>query len=186
MLLLYCAMLDTEHERDELTKIYEEHKHAMFMYALKMTKDNELAEDAVHNAFLSIINHKEKYFSLNHKEFRCLSVVIVKNKCIDLLRKEKHYAQVPFEELELYLDGDEEPIEEQVIAKTTYIDIRNNMKNLDEISRQVLIMKYYFDMSYKEIGKELNMTPKHIDIRIMRAKEKMRKLIKMDEKYYEQ
>jgi len=60
------------------------------------------------------------------------------------------------------------------------------MKNLDEISRQVLIMKYYFDMSYKEIGKELNMTPKHIDIRIMRAKEKMRKLIKMDEKYYEQ
>ena len=31
--------------------------------------------------------------------------------------------------------------------------------SIDEISRQVLIMKYYLGMSYKEIGDALKMTP---------------------------
>jgi len=179
MLLLYYSMLDTEQERDEMTKIYIEHKHAMLMYALKITRDNELAEDAVHNAFLSIINHKEKYFSLSCKDFRYSAVIIVRNKCIDLLRKQKLYTHIPMEELEIYLETGDEPIDDQIIASSMYEDIRRNLNSLDEISRQVLVMKYYFNMSYKEIGKQLNMTAKHVDTRIMRAKEKMRKLIKM-------
>lgn len=46
-------------------------------------------------------------------------------------------------------------------------------------------MKYILNMSYKEIGEELGMTPKHVDTRIMRAKEKVRKLIKKDVNYIE-
>jgi len=37
-------------------------------------------------------------------------------------------------------------------------------------------MKYVLGMSYKEIGDKLNMTTKHVDTRILRAKEKVRKL----------
>lgn len=59
------------------------------------------------------------------------------------------------------------------------------MGSIDEISRQVLIMKYIQSMSYKEIGEELGMTAKHVDTRIMRAKEKIRKLIGKGVKYDE-
>jgi RNA polymerase sigma-70 factor (ECF subfamily) len=41
-------------------------------------------------------------------------------------------------------------------------------------------MKYYYSMTYKEIGEKLGMTPKHVDTKIMRAKEKVRKLIKQE------
>ena len=50
---------------------------------------------------------------------------------------------------------------------------------LDETSRLVLLMKYVQGLSYKEIGKALGMTAKHVDTRIMRAKQKVRKLIEM-------
>ena len=43
-------------------------------------------------------------------------------------------------------------------------------------------MKYIQSMSYKEIGEELEITPKHVDTRIMRAKEKVRKLMEKEVK----
>lgn len=54
------------------------------------------------------------------------------------------------------------------------------MKSIDEISRQVLIMKYVLGISYKEIGEKLSMTPKHVNMRIYRAKEKVRKLVEKE------
>jgi RNA polymerase sigma-70 factor (ECF subfamily) len=170
-------MLETEQERKKMADIYEEHKHALLIYALKVTGYNQaMAEDAVHNAFISIIKEKEKYFCLDSRDFRFSAVIIVRNKCIDLLRKEKPYANIPINELEIYLESNEKPIDEQVIISSEYAAIRRHMANIDEISRQVLIMKYALGMSYKEIGEKLNMTPKHVDTRILRAKEKVRKL----------
>ncbi len=52
-----------------------------------------------------------------------------------------------------------------------------NMMKLDDISKQILEMKYIIGMSYKQIGEALNITPKHVDTKIMRAKVKMRKLL---------
>ncbi len=160
--------------------IYEEHKHALLMYALKITRNQAMAEDAVHNAFLSIIKEKDKYLYLDSRDFRFSAVIIVRNKCIDLLRKEKPYANIPMEDLEIYLESEEKSVEEQAVISSEYDAIRRHMASIDEISRQILIMKYVLGMSYKEIGEKLNMTPKHIDTRILRAKEKVRKLVKKE------
>lgn len=180
LLIFYLSMLDSEYEKNKMKEIYEEHKHALFMYALKLTKDQALAEDAVHNAFIAIIEQKEKYFNLSRMDFRCSSVIIVRNKCIDLLRKQKAYSNIPYEELEIYIESKGKSVEEQAVTSCEYETIRKYLDSIDEISRQVLIMKYYLSMTYKEIGAELNMTQKHVETRIMRAKEKVRKLLKKD------
>lgn len=181
LLAFYITMLETEQERKKMIEIYEEHKHALLLYALKVTGHNlEIAEDAVHNAFLAIIKEKEKYFRLGSRDLRFLSVIIVRNKCIDLLRKEKPYADIPMDELEIFLEADEKPIDERIIASYEYAAIRKHMASIDEISRQVLIMKYVLDMSYKEIGEKLNMTTKHVETRIYRAKEKVRRLAELN------
>lgn len=105
MLAFYISMLETEQDRDKMAEIYEEHRYALLKYALKITSHNqEMAEDAVHNAFISIINEKEKYFHLDSRDFRCLAVIIVKNKCIDLLRKEKRYVDIAMDELEILFE----------------------------------------------------------------------------------
>lgn len=180
MLFIYISMLETEQERNRMTEIYEEHRQSLLLYALKLTKKQEMAEDAVHNAFLSIIKEKEKYFNLDCRNFRFSAVIIVKNKCIDLLRKEKPYANINMDDLEIFLETKDKPVEEQVIISSEYAAIRKHMESIDEISRQILIMKYVLGMSYKEIGEQLTMTPKHVDTRIFRAKEKVRKLVEKE------
>ena len=110
MLALYISMLETGHERNKMTELYEEHRYALLMYALKVTNNNQaMAEDAVHNAFLSIIKEKENIYIWT-ADFRALSVIIVRNKCIDLLRKEKPYADITMDELEIYLESKENPL----------------------------------------------------------------------------
>lgn len=174
-------MLETEQEKKKMTEIYEGHKHALLLYALKVTGNNQaMAEDAVHNAFISIIKEKEKYLSLDCRDFRRSSVIIVRNKCIDLLRKEKPYANINMDDLEIFLESNDKTVEEQVIVSSEYAAIRKHMESIDEISRQILIMKYVLGMSYKEIGERLTMTPKHVDTRISRAKAKVRKLVEKE------
>ena len=180
LLTFYLSMLDTEQERKKMTDLYEEHKHALLMYANKIMGSQGMAEDAVHNVFLSIIQKKEKYLNLDCMDFRRLAVIIVRNKCIDILRKQKPFSDQPIEELEIFLESNEIPVDEQIIFESEYELIRKHMDSIDEISRQVLIMKYILSMSYKEIGEELGMTPKHVDTRIMRAKEKVRRLMEKD------
>ena len=182
LLTVYLSMLDTEQERKKMTDLYEEHKYALLHYAMKIIRNQEMAEDAVHNAFISIIKKKEKYLYLDCRDFRRSAVIIVRNKCIDILRKQKPFTNKSIEELEIYLKSDELPIDEQVFILSEYELIRKYMDSIDEISKQVLLMKYIQSMSYKEIGGELGITPKHVDTRIMRAKEKVRKLMEKEVK----
>ncbi|MGJ0847300.1 RNA polymerase sigma factor [Tissierella praeacuta] len=162
-----------------------DYKYALLMYAKKITGNQSIAEDAVHNAFISIIQKTEKYLNLDCMDFRRSAVIIVRNKCIDILRKQKPFVNKSIEELEIFLESGEEPVDEQVVFESEYELIRKYLNSIDEISKQVLIMKYILDMSYKEIGEELGMTSKHVDTRIMRAKDKVRKLMEKDVRYNE-
>lgn len=166
-----------------MTDLYEDHKYALLIYAKKIMGNQHMAEDAVHDAFISIIQGKEKYLKLDRMDFRRSAVIIVRNKCIDILRKQKPFANKSIEELEIFLESGEMPIDDQVIFESEYELICKYMNSIDEISKQVLIMKYIQNMSYEEIGEVLGMTPKHVDTRIMRAKEKVRRLMEKDVKY---
>lgn len=175
MLVFYLASLDTDAERAKMAEIYDEHKHVMLRYALQITKIKEIAEDAVHNAFLAAIKHKDKYFALDSRELRNKLIVITKNKCIDILRQKNVYADDPVDEMDDVLVSKDLPIEDQIIKSDEYEALRKHIASLDETSRLILEMKYLIGMTYKEIGEELGISPKHVDTKIMRAKEKVRK-----------
>ena len=178
MLYIYISMLDTEQEKKQMEQIYEKYKNEFFIYAMKILRNEDLAYDAVHNAFLAIIEQKDKYFNLSDTDFRYSAITIVKNKSIDIFRKQKPYANIPIEDLEHYIDSNAVSVEQQVISGSEYEIMRKYLKQIDEVSQQILKMKYYHNMSYKEIGERLGMTAKHVDTKIMRAKEKMRKLMR--------
>jgi len=170
-------MLDDEKDRITLAEIYENYKTDMLRFALSITGNKEMAEDAVHDAFLSIIKYKDKIFTLSSNEKRATVIIITKCRSIDLLRKKKHITDESIEDMEYSLETSDIPVEKQVILIDEYNTIKKHITTLDESSRLVLEMKYVLGMSYKEIGDELGMTAKHVDTKIMRAKAKVRKLM---------
>ena len=177
MLYIYFSILENEREQINLADLYNENKNILFNFALSMTKDIEMSEDAIHDTFLSVIKHKEKIFKLSKKEQRSYLIIMTKNKCIDLIRKNNYKSTKPIELFEYNLKSEEIPIDNQLILIEEYNNIKKYIESLDEMSKLILEMKYILGMTYREIGNELNITAKHVDTKIMRAKEKVRKLI---------
>lgn len=174
MLLILLASLETEEERKALTDIYNEHKYALLAAAYKLCGNQQMAEDAVHNAFEQLIKKNKEDMHLSCIDFRRRYVIIVKNKAIDLMRREKIYSEEAMEDLDYEFETGETPVDVQIVKEEEYKDLRIHLKELDDISRLVLEMKYVLNMSHKEIGAELGMSPEHVNTRIARAKAKVR------------
>lgn len=177
MLPILLFALETEPERKKLSEIYMEHREALYYAAFKVCNNQQMAEDAVHNAFEQLINKNKKDMHLPCLDFRRRYVIIVKNKTIDLMRREKIYSYNSFEDQDYKFEADLVPIDVQITNQEEYENLRKHLKELDNISKLVLEMKYVLNMSHKKIAIELDMTPEHVNTRIARAKGKMRKIM---------
>lgn len=180
VLLILLAALETEQERHKVEELYEGHMYTCLHIAMMVCKNQPMAEDAVHNAFIEVIKNKEKYFELSHMDFRSKIAIIVKNKSIDLMRKEKKIADTSINELSYELDSNEIPIDLQVIHKIQYENLVKQISLLNDDSKSVFEMKYILNMTNAEIAEELGITKKNVEMKIYRAKLKLRKIIEME------
>jgi RNA polymerase sigma-70 factor (ECF subfamily) len=60
MLTYYLSLIDDEPSRTLFEQLYQLYVHTMFHVAHGILQDHMLAEDAVHDAFLRILNHLDK------------------------------------------------------------------------------------------------------------------------------
>lgn len=60
-----------------------------------------IAENAVHEAFLSLAENFQKYSYISGRQMDNFCVSIVKNKSIDSIRKRNHYSEDELETLDL-------------------------------------------------------------------------------------
>jgi RNA polymerase sigma-70 factor (ECF subfamily) len=165
-------MLDSDEERSLFAERYDQFYESSLYLAKTLLQDEINAEDAVHEAFIDVIKRRKKFLYIPYNDFRRVFAVIVRYKCIDILRREKRTANA-VESGEVFSDI-EYNIEEQAIRLISIQEMSQHLNEVDEISRQVLYMKYIMGMSYKAIGEKLNMTVKNVEVRIARAKKKVR------------
>jgi len=177
MLPLYLSVLSTPDERHKLALFYEKYKKKLMSVALRHTHNQAMAEDAIHNAFISAIQHKEKTFTMDEIDFFRWCVIVVKGKCVDLMRKENPYNDTPLDDFYEILPDDSVPVDEQVAQQDVYKRLKECMAELDSVNRQILEMKYILQMSMKEIGDELGFTPTQVNSRIAKARAKVKKLM---------
>ncbi|MCL2222373.1 MAG: sigma-70 family RNA polymerase sigma factor [Oscillospiraceae bacterium] len=175
MLFLYLSALETEDERSKMAEIYETLHYTCLSVAMRITKNQAMAEDAVHNAFISLIKHKEKYLSLSRCKLRSQIVIIVKNKAIDLLRGEKNISEEPIDESDII--SYEFDISEHIISKEAYKELVDCVSLLPEHYKVVFQLRYYHELSNKEIAEMLDEPQRHISVKIHRAKKELKKLL---------
>ena len=89
MLGFYLAMIDTPKEKSVFEELYKEYKSIMYNNAYQILKDNALAEDAVHNAFLAIIGNSKKIYNMDCDERRNYLLIINRNAAYGIYKKIK-------------------------------------------------------------------------------------------------
>lgn len=175
---VYLSALNSDEDRQLFQTLYEQNTGIMYYVALKILCNPTEAENAVHEAFLSIAEHFEEYRIKPRKVLDSICVTIAKNKALDAFRQQKRLTEAELEEV-LTVHPDMKHNPERVMERDDESRrIRRIMDRLPEILRIVLDLKYYCQYSNPEIARILDIPIKTVEMRLYRAKIKLRELMK--------
>lgn len=132
------------------------HQQKIYTSIYLFVKDQSLAEDIFQEVFIKIIDtlRKGKY---NHEgKFLQWAMRIAYNMCVDYFRRTKRRPQVsPTETFDIFdiLQVTDDNAEQGIIRSQTHDRIRHLVDQLPAEQREVVILRHYADMSFKEIAK---------------------------------
>ncbi len=137
------------------------HEEKIFTYILSAVKCRELAEDIFQDTFIKVINTLRSGGYQDEGKFPQWVMRIANNLKIDHFRKAQ---RLPAYESNGDFDifdtlGIEDPsVEQKMIQEQVYADIQGLLQYLPEEQREVLEMRIYQDISFKEIAELTNVS----------------------------
>lgn len=165
MLLFYLSLLKDDEDKSKFTDLYIKYSKLMKYAALQKLDDEQLAEDAVHTAFLNIIKSFYMVEDVDSHKTKRLLVVVTENVAIDMLRKNKHYSKISYEELEPILS-----IEPDMLDNIAVQELVEKITELPEIYRNVLELRAYHGLNEKQISAVLGVEYATVRKRLERAR----------------
>lgn len=163
-MLIYLAAMDASEDRSKFETVYLRYRGLMYHVAYKILKNEQDAEDAVHNAFLEIAENIEKISHPECPKTRSYVVTIVESKAIDLYRKNQRRKD------EAYLD------ELQGLPVQEARGLEGCILRLPARYREVILLKYYHGFSGREIAQQLGISEANAAKLVQRAKQKLQEL----------
>ncbi len=136
-------------------ELLNRHKDKIYTSIYLFVKNTPLAEDIFQEVFIKIIDtlRKGKY---NHEgKFLQWAMRIAYNMCVDHFRRSKRRTKVsPTETFDIFdvLEVTDDNMETTMIKDQTYSRIRSLVDQLPPEQREVVILRHYADMSFKEIA----------------------------------
>ena len=165
MLLFYLSLIEKKEDQSKFEKLYYTYRHLMKYIALEILKDEQTAEDAVHNAFIKTINYLDKIDEINCYKTQSLIVIIIKSVSKDMYRKKKRENTVFLE------DTYSEPVSDDFSLQAFSLEnVVAKINELPEIYRDVMVLKYLEDFDNREIAKLLEIKESLVRKRLERAK----------------
>lgn len=151
----------------------------VYGFQLKRTQNENDAEDITirtfSKAFDKIDTFDEKY------EFKTWLITISKNIHIDLVRKQKTrllHRATREEENAVYAVVDSTPtVEDKIITEQNLAKLLLYIKKLKPHYQEVINLRYFNELSYQEIAKELDEPLNNIKVKLLRAKKLLAELI---------
>ncbi len=164
-----------------LKTLIQRHEKKVFSYILLSVKNRELAEDIFQDTFIKVINTLR---SGNYKEegkFVQWVMRIANNLKIDYFRKMQRMPVVETNgEFDIFdlINGTDPSIEQKMITEQVYAEITELVKLLPDEQREVLEMRIYQDISFKDIAEQTNVSINTALGRMRYALINLRKIIK--------
>ncbi|MER3470091.1 MAG: RNA polymerase subunit sigma-24 [Chitinophagaceae bacterium] len=131
------------------------HKDKLYTSILFLVKDKYLAEDIFQDVFIRIIDTMRSGRYTEEGKFLPWAMRIAHNLCVDHFRKVKRTPTIKTgEDQDIFevLNFTEESAEDKMIKKQSHNRILEMLDQLPEDQREVIILRHYADMSFKEIA----------------------------------
>jgi len=142
--------------------LIKRHKGRVFSYILLIVKKQELAEDIFQETFIKVIRSLKRGKYIENGKFVSWVLRISHNLIIDHFRKEKLKGTVSNDSLDIDIFNSqkfsEDTIEDQMINSQILSEVKDLIKELPDDQQQVIIMRHYLDLSFKEIAEQTDVS----------------------------
>ena len=145
----------------------------MYAVAKEILKNRQSAEDATQEAFIKIAKVIHSIDEVDSCKTKNFTVIITRNVCFDMLDKEKHHMDLIHMDIEA--SATTECLDLETLELQSVVDA---IKALSPAYRDVIQLKYYHDLSEKEIAGILGITYAATRKRLERARSNLAKLLK--------
>jgi RNA polymerase sigma-70 factor, ECF subfamily len=165
------------HDSEALGEIYRRYVRRVFGLCRYMLNSREGAEDATSEVFLKLQRSIESYD--RSIPFPSWLLRVAGNQCIDALRRRQRGRRV-IVEVEDRAAVIEAPSTEPsplgaVISKEERAKVRDAIARLPDNYRVPLVLRYYSELSYDEIARQLDLERNYVAALIFRAKQELRR-----------
>lgn len=152
----------------------------VYHFQLERTKNENDAEDITIQTFSKAFDKIKTYN--DSYEFKTWLITISKNIHIDLVRKRKRNVldrleNNSFDVVKKVLD--ESPtVEDQLIIEQNLATLLSHIKKLKPHYQEVINLRYFNELTYAAIAKELNEPLNNVKVKLLRAKKLLAEIIK--------
>jgi len=137
-------------DRTAIEAIYREYGGAVKAVALRVLRDEALAEDVTQETFLGFWNAPQK-FNPERGSLRAFLLTIGHRKAVDVVRSEVARSRRELTPPDpVHFD-----LEEEVLVRGLAEDVRNALDGLAEAEREAIVLAYFGGLSYVEVASRL-------------------------------
>ncbi len=172
------ALIEAMRDGDELAfvSLYNRYKDQVYGFCLKMLLDKERAADVMQDTFLRVYENRERL--LNVGSFRSWLFTIARNQCLNVIRREKRQVSLePAMREDASMKASQKP--SAPLEKSEQVELVNHcLAQLKPDYREVIILREYQNLSYKEIAAVTRSTLSAVKSRLFKARRKLATFIK--------
>ncbi len=144
--------------RSAISQLIERHSRRVKDYIRMMVKDDELAEDLFQETFIKAVRVIDDGRYTDNGKFLSWVLRIAHNQVIDYFRAQKQSKLINESEAGYDLFGSlklaDRNVEDRMVAEQIEADVRQLIELLPEEQREVVMMRYYSGLSFKEIAEQ--------------------------------
>ena len=149
-------------DQSAIEVLINRHRSKVYTYILLTIKNQQLAEDLFQETFIKVIQSLRKGRYRDNGRFLSWVIRIAHNLIIDHFRKEKQMNAVSNDDNEMDLFNSrklsEDNIEDVIVNTQIRADIRALINELPGDQREVVLLRHYGGLSFREIAEQTNVS----------------------------
>lgn len=134
----------------DIKKLYDSYVKDIFRYSLFKLRNKEEAEDVTSEVFSRVI---EKGDLREIKDVKTWLIGMARNIVYDKYNDRSRYSEIN----EIFDKDESTSVDEQVIPEDLKLKVKDALNTLDDLTREVIVLKNWEDLKFKEIGEITNL-----------------------------
>lgn len=157
-------------QTEDFAKLYELYSQKIYSFVFYKIMDKDTAEDLTSETFMKALN-KIKTYDSSKSAFNTWLFNIARNTVIDHFRVYKNHEDLN----DVWELASLDDVESSLDLSLNYEHLHENLKNLSVKNREILMMRFWQDLSYREIAEILGKSEGSVKMQASRTIKTLKK-----------